>query len=532
MQASANAMDLLHPLQFSEDNLSQAQGILQTKAQMCGVSPQLQREFIINTPQHKWIAELDITLYQGDLNELLRTIKQQSTINNEISQRPMLALDLETTGLNNAIKYHKGEIVAFNDIVAVCIATNAQKGYYLPLKHNTLDNIKNYDKSEIKAFLQSILDIFHTIYHNAQFDLAVLKNQGLNIHNAEFSDTLLLAKLRGIHKYVTQTLSLKHLAKTLLKREMLELESVTQTMDMQTIPAKNAYIYGACDAINTYAIFEYLTHNEYSPYKSQPHATKIAHEAIISTITTYSFGLPINYDLAERTAQTIIRRMIICENVFKTQCNDLDIGSTQQIGTHILHILAKELLPRYNNDLNATYNAIDRLYFIQARTNGSKVYATINKDNLARIKDNILQDSTISKESQRTLYIISSVLLVYNSLKQRISIVLAMLKDSFNDEFGICRCPINVRLAGADTFRFTNASAKSKSAFDSIDFTHRTPKFVRGAGVSSFNSQGISSDKSTMQVLKCIGEDFINEIKRDDSTMETMIKDRLLEMLK
>lgn len=531
MQSSQSDISLLHPLQFSEDNLNIAQTLKQTKTQPQAVSPQLQREFIIGTPQYKWIEALDITLYQGDLNELLQTLILQAQRNAEISQRPILALDLETIGLNNATKYHKGEIVAFNDIVAVCIATNEQNGYYLPLKHNTIDDIKNYDKGEIIPLLQSILDIFHIIYHNAQFDLAVLKNQGLNIHNAEFSDTLLLAKLRGIHK-VTQTLSLKHLAKILLKREMLELETITQTIDMQSIPAKNAYIYGACDAINTYAIFEYITQGEYSPYKSQPHATKIAHEAIISTITTYSFGLPINYDLAQRTAYTIIRRMIICENIFKSQCNDLEIGSTQQTGTHILQLLTKELLPRYNNDINATYRAIDRLYFIQARTINGKVYATTNKDNLAKIKDNIQQDSTISKDTQRTLYIISSVLLVYNSLKQRMGVVLAMLKDSLNDEFGICRCPINVRLAGADTFRFTNASAKAKSAFDSIDFTHKTPKFVKGAGVSSFNSQGISSDKSTMQVLKCIGEGFANEIKRDDSTMETMIKDRLLEMLK
>lgn len=183
-------------------------------------------------------------------------------------------LDLETTGLDQRV--FNGETK--DKIVGVCLAPSKDKGYYFPLTHNTKSNVSWRLMGEA---LQRLFDLSveaSPVFHNASFDQEFLEFNGYIdrlgkdrwFQARKWHDTLILKYLLNPREKGGR--GLKALSKSLLNREMIELEDLmpdAEDKDYSKLDPKwePCVLYAAADAMNTVGIFEKL----YGEYTSEKH---------------------------------------------------------------------------------------------------------------------------------------------------------------------------------------------------------------------------------------------------------------------
>lgn len=146
------------------------------------------------------------------------------------------AFDLETTGLDPWT----------DQIVGISFSCERECAYYVPIG-------RQVPASAFSSLFQSKQ---LKIGHNLKFDLAMLKNSGIDVAGP-FFDTMVAAYLLDptSGKY-----SLKHLAKQLLGREMIELMELigpkAQCKNFAEVPIEVATDYAASDAEATFGLYE------------------------------------------------------------------------------------------------------------------------------------------------------------------------------------------------------------------------------------------------------------------------------------
>jgi len=174
------------------------------------------------------------------------------------------ALDLETTGLDKRVFNGRTK----DSIVGVCLSPDGVHGYYFPLRHKKGEE-HNLSPSKVEAELRRLeKSPSVAIFHNAKFDCEFLQFTGsaepigLWDDPRKYEDTLILAWLRDTRE---RRKGLKHLAKTELGFEMIELEELfppdhTGNLDFSLLDPSSEFViaYGASDAICTYELFKVL----------------------------------------------------------------------------------------------------------------------------------------------------------------------------------------------------------------------------------------------------------------------------------
>lgn len=172
------------------------------------------------------------------------------------------SIDLETTGLDNRV--FDGETAC--KIVGVCLSPNGQVGYYIPVRHRKGVE-HNVPWSQFKEQIQRLLaSKAVAVFHKGKFDQEFLEFCGgepLGTFDdpKKWDDTLILAYLGNplAHQY-----GLKHLSKTVLGMEMIELSELfpeetrkSGELDFGSLdPSWEPVIwYGASDAICTYKLY-------------------------------------------------------------------------------------------------------------------------------------------------------------------------------------------------------------------------------------------------------------------------------------
>jgi len=184
----------------------------------------------------------------------------------------LYALDLETTGLNTCV--YDGETVA--KIVGCCLSPDGKHGYYVPLRHKTGQE-HNVKWSLWKAEMQRLVaSPARAIFHNGIFDQEFLQNCGGDGPIGEWDDpkkwedTLILAYLRDTR---SKNKKLKHLAKTELGLEMIELDELFPEdkrkgrLDFSELDPSWEPVtwYGASDAICTWNLHAKLSPQVLTP---------------------------------------------------------------------------------------------------------------------------------------------------------------------------------------------------------------------------------------------------------------------------
>ena len=178
------------------------------------------------------------------------------------------ALDIETTGLDARVfTQPDGSKVTNDKIVGICIAPNEKQSYYLPIRHKDDGAAANVPPRLVRDMLLKIQAAGAvTVFHNGKFDQEFLEHDpagamGCWDDPAKWEDTILLAYLRDARE---KRRGLKHLARTLLEREMIELNELfptgTKRFDFSTLdPTWEPTVwYAAADSLNTLALYHKL----------------------------------------------------------------------------------------------------------------------------------------------------------------------------------------------------------------------------------------------------------------------------------
>jgi DNA polymerase I-like protein with 3'-5' exonuclease and polymerase domains len=172
------------------------------------------------------------------------------------------ALDLETSGLNSCV--YDGETMS--KIVGCCLSPDGKRGYYIPLRHKTGENVSwSLWKREMQRLVNSPAV---AVFHNGKFDQEFLQNCGGEPigewdEPKKWDDTLILAYLRDTR---SKSKGLKHLAKTELGMEMIELDELFPEdkrkggLDFSELDPSWEPVtwYGASDAICTWNLYQKL----------------------------------------------------------------------------------------------------------------------------------------------------------------------------------------------------------------------------------------------------------------------------------
>lgn len=554
-------IDLLHPLIYNIENLEyakQATNELKEALKPQPIMPQLEKDIIEQVAEHKWLKNTETILYHTEsLDALVEMLyKEANTAPSYINkdERPIIALDLETTGLNKGIKLIQGQIQHFNHIVGVCVGLNANKGFYIPVNHTEIDKIPNYPVKDIIAFLQRLVDEFYVIYHNAVFDQEVMALNGVEFKNSAFADTLLLSFLMGWKEDYKQ-LGLKFLSKTMLERPMLEINEITGNkgeVRMQTAPARNAYVYGCSDAMNTYGLFNYIVGSKENPFKTQSFKTKLVHLSVSSTRSMFRVGLPFGYDIGIRTTKTLIRRMIMLENIFfaKVSKPNINISSSSQLGYHLYSLLIKESADKFNggqeiikgsklyNDFVKKVKADFNMEVKDSPTKAdpNKIRVNSGDDVLKAMYANLNKWGFISEATADEIYIICEIMSEYRTLANKLKIYIGLVRNCYNDDLNMNRAPIALRLLGARTGRFSNAGSKD-GAWDRIELDELkkgiVPRFIEGKGVCEFNAQGLSHESGHWKQLKKVKnfKQLNPKFKEVSEALDRMVEARFYDYL-
>ena len=209
--------------------------------------------------QKPWMSEVE--LYLG-------TVEMLAQIEKECIEAGLYGIDLETTGLDQrAFPQGDGKRVTNDKIVGVCLAPSTSKGYYIPIRHKEGQNVPPRIVMEMLERIKKSGSV--GVFHNAKFDLKFLQcepSHQMDWDNIKaWEDTYILAYLRNPKE---RRKGLKHLAKSELDREMIELPELFHADHIKAKKDLNFSMldpdweavvwYAAVDAINTLALYKLL----------------------------------------------------------------------------------------------------------------------------------------------------------------------------------------------------------------------------------------------------------------------------------
>jgi DNA polymerase I-like protein with 3'-5' exonuclease and polymerase domains len=205
--------------------------------------------------------------WMNDYELILAKTEDLAQIEQECIASKLFALDIETSGLDARVFPQEDGSKCTNDkIVGVCIAPNAKKSYYIPVRHREEGSDANVPVRLVGEMIRNIkASGAVTVFHNGKFDIEFLEHDPSGPMGSWddpdcWDDTLILAYLNNSRE---KRRGLKHLAKTLLEREMIELDELfpkDSPMDFGLLDPRWEPVvwYAAADALNTLALREIL----------------------------------------------------------------------------------------------------------------------------------------------------------------------------------------------------------------------------------------------------------------------------------
>lgn len=215
-------------------------------------------------PKKPWMNDYQFVLVQS--------IDHLDKIISAAIESKKCAFDLESTGLD--VRVFKGKCKS--EVVGYSLAFEPKIGYYVPIRHGLeTDKGSNLDPKPVNILIQKLINECECLIgHNwLKFDAEMLYgSEGITLKNVPntqpypYHDTFVLARLAG-----KKPAGLKYLSKTLLNKEMIEIEEVAanvkQGINFAGISPFEGLLYAASDAICTLELFD---HPEIqSPIKTQ-----------------------------------------------------------------------------------------------------------------------------------------------------------------------------------------------------------------------------------------------------------------------
>jgi DNA polymerase-1 len=165
----------------------------------------------------------------------------------ELSKAKQIAFDTETTST----------LPTQADLVGISLAGSAEKGYYIPVGHQTGQQLSLEQAQKVLANLLVNKDI-EKVGHNAKFDMVVLEEHGMKVNPLGF-DSMIAEWLVNPD---SRNLGLKALAWIRLGIEMTHIEDLIgrgkSQISMDQVSISKVAPYAAADAVMTWRLVEPL----------------------------------------------------------------------------------------------------------------------------------------------------------------------------------------------------------------------------------------------------------------------------------
>lgn len=251
----------------------------------------------------------------------------------QIRERGVVAVDTETTGLN--------EMIA--DLVGISLCVAPGQACYIPLAHKATSSDDLFGSDDVAAgqmdfdtcldMLKPVLedDSVLKIGQNMKYDAKIFARLGINV--APIDDTMLLsyAMRAGLHGHGMDTLSERYLGHQPIPIKPL-LGSGKSARTFDRVPAADAVKYAAEDADITLRLWQML--------KPQLHVNRVTtvyetlERPLVPVLAQMEMaGIKVDRDTLSRMSNAFAQKMAGLEDeIYKLAGRKFNVGSPKQLG--------------------------------------------------------------------------------------------------------------------------------------------------------------------------------------------------------
>lgn len=272
---------------------------------------------------------------------------------NSLIDQPILGFDTETEGLDKRVLYDKyGRLREVTKIAGICLAVDANTGYYFPFLHTEEDGIPNWSREARIHLLDRIYAETIPVVHNTQYDNFISQINGCTTIRPYpyVVDTQIGCFLYRVDEKKN---GLKNMAEVLLGRPMMKIEKLfgfdkaNDFVAFNRICASDAYVYGALDPCNTIGLFFFLLQSPDNPFLNQGVVAQIDHELANTLIDLYKPGAPIDYDYNLHALHDCTMRADMLEQfIYQEMGMTFALGSPKQLSEVIFDNLGVQPLAK------------------------------------------------------------------------------------------------------------------------------------------------------------------------------------------
>lgn len=261
--------------------------------------------------------------------KLCKTIEEFKEFIDEAIKNNLCVLDLESNGLSTRTKKVDDKIVSVTTIVGFCLCYDTEFATYVPINHRE-DSECNLPEKEVLNEIKRLCVNCRVIFHNAKYDIALLRNYGIIISDYKmFEDTIILGRL---YDAGTKETGLKKLSEKLLNQPMLELKDVTGGENKFDLISPNVgYIYGGSDAICTFDLYKFFEQQDI--IKQQEFIYNLEKRVVFVVIEMESHLIKINTPYLLKVREKADKRVEeLTREIYELVGHEFNIGSPLQLG--------------------------------------------------------------------------------------------------------------------------------------------------------------------------------------------------------
>ena len=254
---------------------------------------------------------------EGDYR-IVDTPEALEALVSELDSPDGFAFDTETTAVD----------AMSAELVGLSFSNSPHTGWYVPVGHSEGRQLAMDDVLEtLRPVLES--ETVPKVAHNANYDMTVLKNHGIEVRGVTF-DTMIAAALLG-----RRSIGLKQLALNELGIEMIELSDLIGTgrsqISMADVSIEQAAEYAAADADLTWQLLPRFE-QELDTKNSTRAMMEVEMPLLPVLVRMQESGVSVDVDLLTRMSQMLGEDMArIQDEMYQTVGRPFNLNSAQQL---------------------------------------------------------------------------------------------------------------------------------------------------------------------------------------------------------
>lgn len=495
-----------------------------------------------NQPDYEWLKEIDYRDYsmlikeksaEQIIEEFLTEAKDiglsisdlvESAPDSEMNRKPLMAVDLETTGKDLSFRKLGGKTHHTCYITGVCLTfanpDGRETSTYIPVLNTESDGVPNVLYKTIINALSRICEEFTTTYHNSNFDREVMSMNGVKYKRiGGFFDTIVLIKQTDYMLQDFVKVGLKELSEDILERKQITLGQVdAKSKGYHNLSYSEMAIYGMSDSSNTMALIKYMA-KEYSHVFESKNLNMIDARAMDVTSIINRQGFPADYEYIKNALADVTRREYVLFERFAQIMEDLGadpdvyITKTEAISRELIKIyidnFSKYIEKKTNIKLDVYGNPEHLQKFEVAlrddlgvvikkeylKSSGDlKLTHSMDVNHLELIQDHIEGIRWVPSQVAEKISDLMDTLMVASSILQnKNSYYKPFIRSISYDDSGFYKIPVRLKFMGTVTTRYANASGKPTDISVEVMKTKTKYSLRVDSGLCGVNCQGIPS---------------------------------------